>query len=136
LFSAVCKGTPLFLCPFGKFFHFPKVDKRQQLAWRAKNLTFDKIFRFMASISIKVSAEELDEVFLKNLRALFKSSQLKITFESDNTAALAQLSGMLASRQREGAAYSVPGEAFDALLDRAETEEGFDVISALKAYKK
>jgi|GEM_PF-4776899 len=90
----------------------------------------------MASISIKVSAEELDEVFLKNLRALFKSSQLKITFESDNTAALAQLSGMLASRQREGAAYSVPGEAFDALLDRAETEEGFDVISALKAYKK
>ena len=90
----------------------------------------------MASISIKVSAEELDEVFLKNLRALFKSGQLKITFESDNTAALEQLSGILASRQRDGAAYSVPGEAFDALLSRAEADEGFDVISALKGYKK
>ena len=54
----------------------------------------------MASISIKVSAEELDEFFLKNLRALFKNGQLNITFESDNTVALEQLSGILTGRQR------------------------------------
>lgn len=90
----------------------------------------------MASISIKVSAEELNEVFLKNLRALFKNGQLKVTFESDNVTALEQLAGILANRQREGATYSVPGEAFDALLSRAETDENFDVVSALKGYKQ
>ena len=56
--------------------------------------------KFMASISVKVSAEELDEFFLKNLRALFKNGQLNITFESDNTVALEQLSGILTGRQQ------------------------------------
>lgn len=65
----------------------------------------------MASISVKVSAEELDEFFLKSVRALFKNGQLHITFESENTAALEQLLGLLAKRQSEGASYSVPGEA-------------------------
>ena len=90
----------------------------------------------MASISVKISADKLDEAFLKHICSLFKNVQLNITFESDNAAALEQLSGILAGRQREGAAYSVPGEAFDALLSRAEGDESFDVVSALKGYTK
>lgn len=90
----------------------------------------------MASVTVKVRAEELDELFLKNIRALFKNGKLRITFESDDAAALKQLEDILTRRMREGAAYSVPGEAFDTLLSVAEADDSFDVVAALKKYKK
>lgn len=90
----------------------------------------------MASVIVKVRAEELDEFFLKNIRALFKNGKVRITFESDDLAALEQLESALTRRVREGAAYSVPGEAFDALLSVAEADDSFDVVSELKKHKK
>ncbi len=90
----------------------------------------------MASVTVKIRAEELDEFFLKNIRALFKNGNVRITFESDDLAALEELESTLAQRAREGAAYSVPGETFDKLLQVAESDDSFDVVEALKKYKK
>lgn len=90
----------------------------------------------MASVTVKVRVEELDEFFLKNIRTLFKNGKLRITFESDDTAALEQLEDTLTRRAREGATYSVPGETFDQLLQVAEADDNFDVIAELKKYKK
>jgi hypothetical protein len=50
-------------------------------------------------------------------------------------AALEQLEDTLTRRVREGAAYSVSGEAFDKLLSVAETDDSFDVVAALKNTK-
>ena len=101
----------------------------------AKRLIFvNKIFN-MTSLTVDIRAEELDAAFLKNVRALFKNGRLRITFESDDAPALQQLNSLLARRRREGAAYAIPGTAFDALLDRAEADESFDVVAALKQFK-
>ena len=45
----------------------------------------------MASITVKIKPEELDDLFLKNIRALFKNGQVSVTFESDDTSALEQM---------------------------------------------
>jgi hypothetical protein len=90
----------------------------------------------MASITVKVTAEEIDELFLKNIRALFKNGKVRITFESDDTAALGQLENILNQRVREGATYSVPGDTFDQLLQVAESDDNFDVVAELKKHKK
>lgn len=90
----------------------------------------------MASIKVKVTAEEIDELFLKNIRALFKNGKVRITFESDDAIALEQLESTLTRRAREGATYSVPGDTFDKLLQVAEADDNFDVVAELKKYKK
>jgi hypothetical protein len=99
--------------------------------WR---IFVSKIFN-MTSLTVDIRAEELDAAFLKNVRALFKNGRLRITFESDDASALQQLNNLLARRRREGAAYTIPGAAFDTLLDRAEVDESFDVVAALKQFK-
>ncbi|MBC7775216.1 MAG: hypothetical protein H7246_07240 [Phycisphaerae bacterium] len=89
----------------------------------------------MASITVKIKSEELDESFLKNIRALFKNRQVSVTFESDDTVALEQIAAKLANRTQEGASYAIPGAAFDDLLQAAESDENYDVVTALKRHR-
>ncbi|MFN0035593.1 MAG: hypothetical protein ACKVUS_11035 [Saprospiraceae bacterium] len=89
----------------------------------------------MASLTVKIRLEELDEPLLKNIRALFKNRPLSVTFESDDSLALETLASTLARRLREGASYAVPAAAFDDLLQVAESDENYDVIAALKKYE-
>ena len=89
----------------------------------------------MASITVKIKPEELDEFFLKSIRALFKNQQVSVTFESDDTVALEQIEETLAQRTREIASYAIPGAAFDDLLQAAESDENYDVLASLKRFK-
>ncbi|MDO8367226.1 MAG: hypothetical protein Q7T20_10540 [Saprospiraceae bacterium] len=89
----------------------------------------------MASITVKIKSEELDESFLKSIRALFKNRQVSVTFESDDTVALGQMKETLTTRDLEGASYTIPGDAFDELLQAAESDENYDVIASLKEFK-
>lgn len=89
----------------------------------------------MAILTYRVKAEELDSNFIDSIKSLFKNRQISITIEADDEVALQQLDTVLAARQREGAAYVIPGEAFDALVEEAPQDEGFDVVDALKKYK-
>lgn len=90
----------------------------------------------MTSVTVQVNLEELDADFLKKIRALFKNGRVRVTFESEEVPALEQISTVLARRVREGAAYSLSGAAFDDLLQAAEADEQFEVVSALKKHKK
>lgn len=88
----------------------------------------------MTSVTVQVDLEELDADFLKKIRALFKNGRVRVTFESEEIPALEQISAVLARRVR--AAYSLSGAAFDDLLQAAEADEQFEVVSALKKHKK
>jgi hypothetical protein len=90
----------------------------------------------MASITIKMRPEELDDTWLKTIQSMFKSGKLTITFETDDATSLDKLGEALALRTREGASFEVPGEALDQLLDMAESDDTFDVMTALRQYKK
>ncbi len=89
----------------------------------------------MASITVKIKSEELNESFLKKIRALFANRQVNVTFESDDIVALEQLAQTLSQRIQEGAAYAIPGAAFEDILQAAESDENYDAVSALKQYK-
>ncbi|MBP6810261.1 MAG: hypothetical protein KA138_01990 [Saprospiraceae bacterium] len=62
--------------------------------------------------------------------------KLTITFETDDAPTLDKLTEVLALRVREGASFEVPGEAFDRLLETAEADDTFDVMTALRQHKK
>ena len=89
----------------------------------------------MASITVKMKPEELDEIFLKNIRALFKNHQVSVTIESDDALALEQMEQTLTHRTRERASYAISGTAFDEILQAAESDDNYDVIAAMKQYK-
>ena len=89
----------------------------------------------MASITVKIKPEELDESFLKNIRALFKNRQVSVTFESDDIVALEQLTQTLTQRIQEGAAYAISGAAFEDILLAAESDENYDAVAVLKQDK-
>ena len=89
----------------------------------------------MASITIKINPEELNESFLKNIRALFKGRQVSVTFESDDTFALERMAETLVLRVQEGITYTIPGAAFEDILQAAESDENYDAVAALKHHK-
>lgn len=89
----------------------------------------------MASLTYHIKAEELDAEFIKSIKRLFKNQRISITIEAESDAALEKFEALITQREKEGAAYAIPGEAFERLVEEASQNEHFDVLAALKKFK-
>jgi hypothetical protein len=89
----------------------------------------------MSSVVFHIESQELDNKFLKNLKSLFKGQKLMITVtpEPKDITNPELLEKIRRSEQSKG--YTVPSDDFNALVDRFEKNDDFDIAEAIKTYK-
>ena len=91
----------------------------------------------MDSVVFHLESQELDYAFFKNIKSLFKGQKLTITVtpepkEITNPDLLAKLS----RSEESDIEYTIPAQDFVTLTDRFFEDNDFDIIGAIKSYKK
>ena len=91
----------------------------------------------MDSIVFHLDSQELDLAFVKSLKSLFKGQKLTITVtpeakEITNPDLLAKL----ARNEQSTVEYTIPAKDFTTLANRFLENNDFDVVEAIKSYKK
>jgi hypothetical protein len=90
----------------------------------------------MHSVTYQLETSELDERFIKSIKALFGEGRVKVTItpeekEITNPVLLSSLSTV----NETTTAYDISADEFQALADKVLTDESFDAIAAIKQFK-
>jgi Mg/Co/Ni transporter MgtE len=85
----------------------------------------------MSSLVFHIEADKADTNILESIKAFFGSQKVEIFVKSETS-----LLDVIEKNKKSKISYSIPHNEIAKLAESLEEDEGFDVISEIKKYKR